>query len=164
MTQTHSDAGMADSITHALKGHAAAIALFMLWRDVLHFWDDLVDQDQAISRRDIDLSMFKALVAIPSNGFYRQFQDQLQPILISAIANWQAATEFEKTLDQRKLEIAYVIRSDYANLLIHMAYLVGGYDWMVEVTPQIRAQWSSEDFTEYLANLAAEIVARDTTL
>lgn len=145
-----------EQIRFCLKDHEGAVILFLLLRDILHFWDDLVDGDRHLTPADINAAMFKTVVALPANALYREHQAQLQPILVNAIANWQAANEFENSGDEKKLELAFVIRSDYANLLIQMAYLVGGYDWMTQVTPSIRALWTEENFQDYLVNLKRE--------
>jgi hypothetical protein len=150
-----------EKISEVLRGHVPAIECFLLIRDVLHFWDDLIDKDHSMSDEYIHGSMFKALVSLPSNAFYRQFQDLLQPVLINAIANWRAANEFEAGQVPPLLQLAFVIRSDYANILIQMAYIVGGHDWVMEVTPAIRAMWTTEDFAAYTANLEREKVARE---
>lgn len=149
-----------DCIRFALKGNEDAVSCFMLLRDVLHFWDDLIDKDREITDEQINRSMFKAIVSLPSNPFFRQYQDYLLPTLVNAIGNWHAANKFEKTDDGKLLEVAFVIRSDYANLLIQSAYIVGGHDWMVYVTPLIRSMWTSENFSAYMANLQEERAAR----
>ena len=144
----------------ALKGNVHAVECFFLLRDILHFWDDLIDKDHAVPPEGVHSAMFKALVELPSNPFYQRFGDQLRPVLVNAIANWRAANQFETSGDNRRLQLAYVIRSDYANILIQMAYLVGGRDWVMEVTPSIRDVWTSEDFNDYLVNLGKEQFAR----
>lgn len=149
-----------EAIRYALKGYQPAIDYFLLVRDVLHFWDDLIDKDRHLGDADINAAMFKALVLLPQNSFYLQCKDSLQPILVNAIANWQAANQFEAGDDERLLQVAFITRSDYANLLIQCAYLVGGYAWMNEVTPLIRSMWTKEDFAEYLSNLKREREAR----
>lgn len=149
-----------ENIRYVLRGNASAVEFFLTIRDVLHFWDDLIDRDQPITPDDIHRSLFAALVTLPSNAFYRQHQASLMPVLINAIGNWRAANVFESRDDRRELELAFVIRSDYANLLVQAAYLIGGVDWMVEVTPLIRSMWTSEGMAEYLKNLEAERTAR----
>lgn len=149
-----------DKILRALRGHQGALDAFLKVRDILHFWDDLVDRDKVVGPDYINRAMFTALVALPSNPFWRAHQDSLLPILTNAVGNWHAANTFEAGDELRRLELAFVIRSDYANLLIHMAYLVGGYDWMMEVTPVIRDLWTEEDFAQYLRNLSIERDAR----
>lgn len=145
-----------DKISFALKGDEDAVALFTDLRDVLHFWDDLIDSDQPVTASDINRAMFTALVGLPANTFYQKHVASLLPTLTNAIGNWHTANAFEKTDDAHKLQIAFVIRSDYTNLLIQMAYLVGGHDWMTQVTPMIREMWTSENYRDYLNNLAAE--------
>jgi hypothetical protein len=147
---------MEERISQVLRGYAPAVQCFFLIRDVLHFWDDLIDRDRALADHEIHGAMFKALVLLPTNTFYAQHIQSLQPVLVNAIANWRAANEFEAGSDTRRLQIAFVIRSDYANILIQMAYLVGGHDWVMSVAPTIRAMWTDEDFDAYLINLAHE--------
>lgn len=144
----------------ALKGDQQAVQWFLMMRDVLHFWDDLIDRDVKLKKHEINAAMFTALVSLPSNDFYLRHRDSLTPLLISAVANWNAANEFESNGEERLLQLAFVIRSDYANLLIHASYLVGGYAWMMEVTPLIRDWWTSEDYPAYKANLLREKSAR----
>ena len=151
------------SIDYVLMGNVSATEFFLMVRDILHFWDDLIDRDHPVSSEMINIAMFKALILLPGNIFYRRNFDSLNPILVNAIANWHAANEFESTAVERQLQLAFVIRSDYANLLIHAAYLVGGYPWMLHATPIIRNMWTSENFAAYLQNLAAEQAARATT-
>lgn len=160
----HTPETIYEVVHYSLKGHQPAIDYFMLVRDVLHFWDDLIDRDRPLRDTDINAAMFKVLVLLPQNSFYAEFKDSLTPVLVNAIANWQAANQFERGDDPDQLELAFVIRSDYANILIHCAYLVGGYFWMNEVTPLIRSLWTSENFQAYRENLMAEKAARAASL
>lgn len=143
-------------ISFALKGDAEAIEFFFLVRNALHFWDDLADGDRQITPERVNSEMFRILVELPKSPFYRRHQEALSAVLVGAVANWQAANQFEASGDKRLLEVAFVIRSDYANLLIQAAYLVGGYDWMTKITPVIRAEWTSETFDAYRSNLQRE--------
>jgi len=147
---------MLEKIQEILLGDRDAIAYFMALRSVLHFWDDLIDKDQAISDEDVNGAMWNALIAVPSNPFYLRHAETLSAMTANAIANWQAANQFEAEGKERQLQLAFVIRSDYANLLIHCAYLLGGREWMLRVTPMIRDLWTQEDFLAYQDNLRIE--------
>jgi hypothetical protein len=149
-------------LSDVLMGDASAIEFFIVGRSICHLWDDLVDRDAPVSERDLDIVMFHALVTLPSNAFYRKHFDTLRPLLVNAILNWHAANEFERAEDGdiRKLQLAFVVRSDYANLLIHAAYLIGGPVWARKVTPRIRLEWTDESFADYLAALTNERAAR----
>ncbi|MES2942661.1 MAG: hypothetical protein V4772_07315 [Pseudomonadota bacterium] len=49
--------------------------------------------------------------------------------------------------------IAFITRSEYCNLLIVSARIVGGYAWAREVAADIRRFWHKEGFEGYLKNL-----------
>lgn len=150
-----------DLVRSVLKDHPAAVAFYMVLFGVAHFWDDLIDRDKPISDESINGVMWNVLVTLPNNPFYRQHFDTLNPMLVNAIANWQTANTFERGDDERLHQVAFVARSDYANILIQCAYLIGGREWMLEVTPLIRSEWTEEDFAAYADNLKQERVARE---
>lgn len=155
-TAPTSTRSITDLISVALKGDVEAVEFFMLARNALHFWDDLIDGDKPVTGERVNAEMFRIMVDLPRNPFYRRHQEALSAVLVCAVANWQAANQFEAQGDKRLLEVAFVIRSDYANLLIQCAYLVGGYEWMVQVTPQIRSHWTAETLESYRSNLQRE--------
>lgn len=145
-----------DKIRYALRNDESAVAFFIMLRGALHFWDDLIDKNRPVSPEAINGVMFSILVDLPNNAFYREHFDELRPILTTAIANWSASNEFEAGDDIRRLQIAFIARSDYINILIYCTYLVGGRAWMLEMAPLIRDQWTVEDFPKYLDNLGYE--------
>lgn len=157
------DAPLQDKISYVLLGQTPAVEFFACIWKVLHFWDDLIDRDQPVTDADINAAMFTALVTLPTNTFYRAHHASLSPVLVNAIANWQAANRFEAMGDERLLQQAFVIRSDYANILIQAAYLVGGPDWLMHVTPIIRDMWTYENFDAYKSNLQREKAERTGT-
>jgi hypothetical protein len=154
-------------LREVLSGHEPAIDFVETLFDVLHFWDDLIDKDVCVSDSDINEAMWKALIVLPNNPFYRQYYSQLQPLLVNAIVNWQTATEFERADDsnpdkRRLLEIAFVARSDYANILIHCVFIVGGREAVLAAAPYLREHWTEESFDDYCSALQAEQLARQS--
>jgi SAM-dependent methyltransferase len=147
---------MLDRIAHVLRGNQDAIEFFMIIHAILHFWDDLIDKDAALDDTVINAAMWSALIDLPNNTFYRKHQTVLNAVLVNAIANWQAANQFERGGNLRQLQIAFIARSDYTNILLQCAYLVGGKNWLLEITPMVRDQWTTEDFGAYLENLSRE--------
>lgn len=139
-----------------LRGDAEAVAFVMQLCQVLHLWDDLEDRDKPIKRADIDQGMYLALVAIPRNGFYRKYFDELNPILANAIYNWHCANDLEAEDTLEGKEIAYVIRSAYSDVALTAARIIGGYEWARTVAPEIRRKWHSEGFKGYQANLETQ--------
>jgi hypothetical protein len=136
-----------------LKGNEEAVTFLIQLCRVLHFWDDLEDRDKSIPRSEVDSAMYIALVALPRNQFYRRYFDELNPLVTNAIFNWHCANQLEADDDEAAKQIAFVIRSAYADVALTAARIVGGYEWARQVAPEIRRHWHKEGFGGYLANL-----------
>lgn len=144
-----------------MRGNRAAADFIELIVELLHFWDDLVDRDHALTDDTINDKMFKLFVTLPRNPFYAGNFATLNPVLVNAITNWHIANRFERTEhSEYKLRIAYIVRSSYVDLITQSALLVGGPDWAVEVGEQIRLYAHKETYEGYLSNLNTEITAR----
>lgn len=151
---------MLDKISHILRGHPDAVRMFVDIAQVFHFWDDLIDKDAVITDDEVRLALWKSAVDLPSNPFYRDNFDSLQPMIIRAISNWQVATKFEQEPTPKRLQLAYAIRSDYLNILLHCAYLVGGKEWLDLMAPYVQEHWTHETYDMYLENLKKEKALR----
>lgn len=138
----------------------SAVQLNLLVCDVLHVWDDLIDQDKAITKEAINHAFRVALVEIPGNAFYRQNYDQLHPLMDSFILSWMTATTFESDGDMEALRLAYVIRSDYMALFLRSIQLVSGFVFVVQHATAIRRHWHQEGWDGYLVNLTKERINR----
>ncbi len=145
-----------------MRGNQAAAHFIELIVELLHFWDDLIDRDKAVSDEVINDRMFKLFVTLPRNPFYASNFSTLNPVLVNAITNWHVANRFERTeADEYKLRIAYIVRSSYVDLITQSALIVGGPAWAVEVGEQIRLYAHKETYEGYLTNLQTEITARE---
>ena len=149
-----------------ILGNESATRFIELLFDLFHFWDDLIDRDKPLSDEDINRAMWSAAVLLPANPFYRQFFLQLQPLIVSAITNWQVANRLEREesdsdeKDRKRKQIAFIIRSDYANILMQSIFLLHGQERAVELGPYIREHWTEEDFDAYCVNLRKETETR----
>ena len=139
-----------------VRGNRAAYDFLTTMFEVLHFWDDLIDNDREVTPEEVNRSMWSALVTIPENSFFQQNFSQLMPLLKVAIFNWQAANVMERSQDTLDKQIAFVLRSTYVDLVSMCAYIVGGRDWAHEVALEARRQTSSEGFDDYLDALTRE--------
>ena len=149
-------------VSEAVRGDVDALAFLHEMAFVLHWYDDLVDRDRWISDDTTHNAMWRALVTLPRNAFYRAHFEELNPILVSAIANWRIANVLERQREPSvaDLAIAFVTRSTYVDLVTMCATIIGGVDWAVEQGVAIRRWAHSEGFARYLDNLAAEKAAR----
>jgi len=143
-----------------LQNHRAAIECVWSIFAVSHVWDDLIDRDRAVTDEEIHTAFWHALVLLPTNPFYVQHSAVLQPILMNAIMNWRAATTMERHGTDADREIAFVLRAAYIDVLSMAALLVGGVEWSVQVTPDIRRWMHEETFFEYLVHVQRERMAR----
>lgn len=144
------------------RNDPAAVEFLTAVVDIAHLWDDLVDRDKDVPVDVINRAFVSALVTLPRNPFYARHFDLLNPILVSAIGNWQIANEFEAGESESDLRIAFILRSSYANLLTQVAFIVGGLDWVRAVGPDVRRFTHAEGWDKYLENLSAEKAARQS--
>lgn len=149
-----------------LKGNLDAAAFCEEVIHAAHFWDDLIDRDRPLDDDRINAAMWRVLVELPRNRFYRKHFDTLNPVLMVAATNWITATKFEREqgacLD--KLATAYVLRSSYVNVLVVSAILVGGAGYGIAMEPALREYFHrGESYLQYRKNLRTESAAREKT-
>jgi hypothetical protein len=136
-----------------VRGHADAAEFCIVICEILHTWDDLIDKDKPVSPETINKTFWIALVDLPRNPFYQQHAHDLIPCLMLAIQNWHAANEMELNQSETDKEIAFILRSSYADVVIQAAFLVGGYEWARQITPKVRREFHKETYAGYRGNL-----------
>lgn len=141
-------------LAQVLRGHRPAIALCNELFRISQVMDDLIDKDKPVSDEQIHNAFWGALVAIPSNTFYRECDLELRPLIASALQAYRDSVEFERSSMVRHTQIAHIIRDQLTDVVISCARLVGGVEWMREVSAQIRDHFHEEDYNTYMASLA----------
>lgn len=119
------------------SGNEQAVDFFLQFFNVMHGWDDLVDQDKELDMEDIDRPFIELFFGILPNQFYRQYQHLLQPVVIMCINAWRDSTWLERQ-DEKARRFAYVLRTYPADVLIQIALITGGYSHMRIVSKKIR--------------------------
>lgn len=147
---TMRDQETVDRFRHFFRGDEDAVALAMMVIRVADVWDDLIDKDQETRGEDITQAFTFALCAMPRNRFYRQHMDEVVPMIELGVINWLTANHFEQGGERRALEIAHVIRHGIGDLFVHMARLIGGMQWAIEVAPAIKLLVHNDTLDEYL--------------
>jgi hypothetical protein len=143
-------------ISWAVCGDADAAAFCMMVCSIAQLWDDLIDKDKPIDPEHINRGFWIALVELPRNRFYQRHFEDLNPLWMVTIQNWHAANYMEAGGTEAELEIAFIIRSACADIVIQAALLVGGYEWARKVTPTIHRISHAEGLDGYKANLAKQ--------
>ena len=144
-------------IRHWLQDNTDAIRLVESFIDISQTWDDLIDRDNPVTDDSINGMMICALIDIPRNPFYQQHYQNLQPIIEHCLFNWLDANTLEKNGSSRDLQVSYILRSVTTDLIIHIAYLVGGRDWRGMAAANIRRviYRDNESFTDYRREIMA---------
>lgn len=122
----------------------ASAWLLDMWH-VIQVFDDIADGDP-VSRRDLDLTIWKALIAMPANTFYRRFAMELQPVVATAFFKWKASDDAERggRADAR----SFVWRSAYYDLVLLVILLCHGPVAAIEKAESVMALYG-EDYAKY---------------
>jgi hypothetical protein len=151
-----------EAMQRVCLGNQDAIRFLNDITDVLHLWDDLIDRDHELPDAHINKTMWIALVALPRNPFYVQHFMALNSILVTAIVNWQIATDMERKPSSDNEEvIAFIIRSSYIDIITLVAVLCGGPDHATSIMREARQLWHSEELSGYRQNLIQERLSRE---
>lgn len=153
-------------IHQAMKGNIAAEDFCRKLFNISQIMDDLIDQDNPITNEDIFKCFWDCLIELPKNPFYIQHQATLIPMMQVFLTDYRDSVILERgdyqTSDQNRQakHIAFIIRNSLGSILIHCAYLVGGYEHMTDISNQVRLMIFNESFEEYQEALCAETQAR----
>ena len=122
----------------------ASMWLLDMWH-VIQTFDDIADGDP-VTRRDLDLTIWKALIAMPTNTFYRRFAAELQPVVATAFFKWKASDDAERggRADAR----SFVWRSAYYDLVLLVILLCHGPVAAIEKAESVMALYG-EDYAKY---------------
>ena len=124
-----------------------------LLTNVVHFWDDVIDQDPAPSRAELYEGMWWSLVDLPRDPFYRKWFAELNPLVSAAIIDWRVANQMEDSGVASYRPISFIIRSSYVCILQQTALIVGGPEWAERCGHLIREKAHAEGFDAYLKSL-----------
>lgn len=136
-------------LNRILRGDALAIAFCKELFKVSQVWDDLYDGDKAVDNETLNKAFWSMLISIPANPFYQKNFDILNPLMQSAIVDWMDSNELVSGDAQSKCA-AYVLRDTISTLLIHCARLVGGWDWMREISMEVREALYDEPLINFM--------------
>jgi hypothetical protein len=139
-------------LQHVLRNNAPAILFCELLFQISQTLDDLIDKDREVSDNEIYRAFFQSLIDLPANGFYRANELFLRPMMASALQDWRDATTLEKQ-DYHGKTIAFVLRDQLTSLVVQVAGLVGGFDWMQSVSADIRRHFHEDQLNDYVRDL-----------
>ena len=122
----------------------AATWLLDLWHAIQTF-DDIADGDP-VSRQDLDLLIWKTLVSMPVNPFFRANVSDLQPVVAAAFLKWKASDDAER--NGRADARSYVWRAAYYDLVLLVILLTQGPIKALEKAESVMRLYG-EDYAKY---------------
>ena len=114
---------------------------------IAHVWDDLVDKDKERTNEEISNAFKAALIDIPSNPFYLAHINDLRPLMMNAILQWQDANKLEVNGDDHDKHMAYMLRASFIQLFVYCAFLIGGGGWAETIGPEVRRIYREDLYT-----------------
>lgn len=128
-------------------GNAAAAELCeTLLRD-FHLTDDICDGDKALTDEALVFIRLGIMQTFSLNPFWLEHCRSISPLLIQASAAWLDANRFERGVLATRADpaeaIQYrrgadVLKSQYGEVLWHIAFLCGGWNHMRELQREYR--------------------------
>lgn len=131
-----------------MNGNTHAVSFCMDLAYVSHLWDDLIDGDRERGKEEINLAFAMALGSIPSNPFYRQHIEELTPLMMGTLLQWQIANGLERGDENEQLS-AFIIRQAISGIWFFCMYLSGGYEWALRKGPGFWMELGSDIVAKY---------------
>jgi hypothetical protein len=135
-----------------LLGNTDAINFIDMFFDAVELWDDLIDKDTPVSDDHINRAFTNLMFALPANEFFIAHRKYYLPLIMSAINGFHDANELCKNDSLHLRNLAFHIRNLGIELHIATAFLIGGYEYMRKVSPEIREFFAFESFEEWELN------------
>jgi hypothetical protein len=125
-------------------GNQSAVDFIVAISSVSELWDDLVDKDKELTRKDIDLVFWNALVTLPTNEFFNQHKTFLMPLVIQSINAWQDSVELESgnTNDRAYALTLRILALQLAPMIV---LILRGKDAMREVSLEMWQYFTAHD-------------------
>jgi hypothetical protein len=131
------------------NGDEEALAMYQMFVDLAHIWDDLVDKDKEVSEQAINRAFSICLIYLPTNRFYQAIQYAVLPMWVSVVSAYQTANHYEKTKDEHGIEIAHGLRYAVGNIIAYAVHVCVGPEKAVELMPEVWKQIMIERYDEY---------------
>lgn len=129
-------------------GNHAAVACLVTLSSITETWDDIVDEGEADTGK-VNEAFVNALFTIQRNPFYAQHRDYLEPVLMAGINAWQDANDLQAWEGDKWRMLAFFTRNVVAELAPAIAFCVGGYQHMRNVSLEMRRFMNHESYSEW---------------
>jgi hypothetical protein len=146
-------ANEAEFLNKVLMGRADAVEFCRALFRVSQVWDDLIDKDRGVDAEDINRAFWTLIVDLPANPFYRANFGHLHPVLRQYIIDWLDATALEREEGAHGKNLAFVLRDSIGAVVTQCAWILGGYEYMRQVSCDVRRHIHEDSLEEYINQL-----------
>jgi len=133
----------------ACKGDAHAISFLATIMDAVEIWDDLIDKDKPVADANIHRVFINLMFWMPQNQFFNTHKNYLLPIIMTCINAWMDSDALKSLAGVRDRQAAWWLKQMGVELYGSVAFLMGGFDHMREISLQARHVLAHEDFVDF---------------
>jgi hypothetical protein len=131
-----------------------AVRFFLDLSHFVEIFDDFVDQDRPVSKKDMSTAIFSALYHIPANSFFNANRGVLLPIMFTCTNAWLDANELADGTQSEKA-LAYTLKGLGVDVLLACVSITRGIDYLREVSADIRRVFMAhQSFADYCKETA----------
>ena len=102
----------------------------------------------------VPLSFMNLMFVLPENVWFSTHKNYYLPLIMMSINAFHDANDLCKSDKPHLRNLAFHIRNLGIELYIATAFLLGGYEYMRKVSPEIRSFFAFETFEEWELNHA----------
>lgn len=107
------------------QGALDFLSAFYLWA---HNQDDLIDQDKKVPVSYTVGTNLQLIHTFAKNPFFQKHQDFLMPVILVGLLAYVVSEDKRQSADVLERITAQVLKSQYADVFVATAFLVGGFD------------------------------------
>ena len=131
------------------SGNLEGLEIFQFLVDLLHTWDDLVDQDKPLTESRTNRAFLICLVGLPMNPVYQRIQTRIAPLWLSIVSAYETANHFERNHDEHGIEIAHTLRYAAGQIVALAMIECQGYEQAQKHMPDMWKAVVFERFDPY---------------
>lgn len=113
-------------VVEIAKGDVAAEEFCAVMFYFIHTQDDLFDKDKEVSAIELARMNYYLISMLADNRFFQKHKATLLPVIYASSMAWAASEGFVKNESPLYKLAAQVLKSQYQDIFLITAYLVGG--------------------------------------
>lgn len=120
------------------KGDASAKDLCRAVYLYVHTKDDLIDRDKPVKVETAVGHDLQILREFGKNPFFQKHQDFLWPLLLTSAMAYISSEDFKRREDVIDKIASQVLKSQYVDIFIGIAFCIGGFDHALAISREYR--------------------------